>query len=1334
MRKRKIREIQKKKIRRDSRANKLYENINADMFITKLDNYGSEITLKGDCNMADNNMKIGSRRLTVKELEVLLKDYKNIYEQIGSIRDNAWELKNKIENDENYRKIIKEEPEFIKHHNNVFSILGTRGSGKSSILISIKYTIMNQIIERKKGTKNTLEHDSKSQKKPYNIESYDTVLPIIAPQDMDEDSESLGWIIGFFEDEVDESERLFIEDRRIFDYQNENCNLCSNKRINTNPLKESYNVVKEAYFKRKKDYKNRLMDVNSDSDYIDLKGETLCQDVSLAKKFKIFIDEFVKYKRAVAGRYKGFIKEPLLFVFFDDVDISTRKCIDVLETIIRYLAHSNIITFVSGNYKTFEETITLRYLEQDGLLDKELQEINFTNSTNDSKNNAMRIRKKLTYDYLKKVLSPALRYHLTKIKDEDKYNFAYRIVEDENEEKTSEKDDGVQLYKLIENAFGLDDDNFMKYELVYPTDDKKYEVMNKFFMPFDNKPRGLINIYYYLNSMSDKVNLEFEKQRKDKKKKILKDIWTESELNKFLTIIITSNSRLDIYRKTIKDVIKIKKNYDGEIDVDVDYFQICEGEKFKNTIVDENTKLQVLILGLFFDGLISNLNNKKSDIFIERYDYDEYKVVCDYLESALSKGDDILFRLIYKTNRVFEILYFYDNALNYSYNNNYMDINNRNFVEYIKNIEKKVKENDKYIKLDEKQLIGLINKKIVIEELESFSNSLKKIDTNSFEYIKNYLTKNIMKYKNIYQFNDEIISNDIYWGSTAALKFVLTAVKSLEYDDILDSKIETERLNYYKEFKSAIKRIEGNKESKNLYEYIKMDKNEKKINALFNLENFKKQIFMYEGKDLLNEMKTLKNYYVEIFNSEDIDIKSYIDESVKKLLDEKIKNKTLFDERTEYKPISFDSVVEYYINESDEEVLCEFNLRDYKHHLDKLSIEIPDYNLISDFQVNKIAPYIMYYIMDSTYEYLLNEKEDIKKLYTFDTFFEDLDLDVNVNKEENKKKIKECYNRDLNVYIYYKISGIIAHENPNDIIGDIIKELIKRISLNKEICEQTKNISDFSLISTVSSVMKNLNYLETLFGIKDVFGYGNYEHLDIWMNKDKNIEMKYMIGLFEFSIFVKSKGKLKSKYVITEQEFDKLTEKMEKKVEEKYNEIYVGTDDVFKKMYKCYENIIQSRKNYKNAIKENFDIDEFKFDNLSNLEKIIIEKDSILIDFSKELKIDYFVRGEYISEKANIICLLYELIDKNRDKISLDNLKFQLSKFDRELHSEFEKDKNKKLSNDELMKIFVYMCFFVIVYKEENKKSKAKEYEIFAKKLRELLGNEYNEQFMELLD
>lgn len=1293
-----------------SRANKLYENINADMFITKLDNYDSEITLKGDCNMADNNMKIGSRRLTDKELKVLLKDYKNIYEQIDSIRDNAWELKNKIENDEYYRKIVKEEPEFIKHHNNVFSILGTRGSGKSSILISIKYTIMNQIIKRKKGTKNTLEYDSKGQKKSYNIESYDTVLPIIAPQDMDEDSESLGWIIGFFEKEVEKSEKLFIEDRRIFDYQNENCNLCSNKRINTNPLKEAYNVVKEAYFKRKKDYKNRLMDVNSDSDYIDLKGETLCQDVSLAKKFKGFIDEFVKYKSVVAKRkYNESVKEPLVFIFFDDVDISTKKCIDVLETIIRYLAHSNIVTFVSGNYKTFEETITLRYLEQDGLLDKELLEINFTNSTNDLKNNAMRIRKKLTYDYLKKVLSPALRYHLTKIKDEDKYNFAYRIVEDENEEKISEKDDGVQLYKLIEEAFGLPNDNFMKYELVYPTGDKKYEVMNKFFMPFDNKPRGLINIYYYLNSMWDKVKSDIEKEKNTSNeeeilKEILKKIWTESELNKFLTIIITSNSRLDIYRKTIKDVIKIKKNYDGEIDVDVDYFKICEGEKFKTTIVDENTRLQVLILGLFFDGLISNLNNKKSDIFIERYDYDEYKVVCDYLESALSKGDDILFRLIYKTNRVFEILYFYDKALNYSYNNNYMDINNRNFVEYIKNIEKKVKENDKdiekkikeddkYIKLDEKQLIDLINKKIVIEELESFSNSLEKIDTNSFEYIKNYLTKNIMKENNIYKFREKNISVDIdlnyiYENFEKIMKMII-----LKNDNILKNDIDILVYDYYFRLKNV--KVNANC---NYYENKKLKQNIKLLNKV---KNLKHEILKLRNSknNILEALILIKKIFIEIFNKNDNEIKNYINNEVNEYLDNITINRECFDDELpiDVEPTFEEMVLEIFYN--DNIIECDFNL---KNCINSIKYDLN----LEKKEISLLILHVIYYIINNVYNYVFDENKEFYNLYEFDDFIENIDSEMTVT-DENYDEIQNAYESNIKTYVFIKISENIFHGK----FKGIIENAINKIKLN--FSESSLNILDIN--------MGNINYiLNNLESNLDEYISEDFKY----MRNDLNLIRDKFYSLFKSNICIKEKDIMSVNGVITESEFDEYVEEIEVLIEEKKDSIYNQNLDL-KNLERCYKSIVQKRSEMSNL----------EFNKLSILEKIIIEKeDSILIDFSKELNIDDFVTDEYIVEKANIICLLYELIEKNRDKISLDNLKFQLSKFDRELHSEFEKDKNKKLSNDELMKIFVYMCFFVIVYKEENKKSKAKEYEIFAKKLRELLGNEYNEQFMELLD
>ena len=66
-----------------------------------------------------------------------------------------------------------------ENSNNVFSILGGRGSGKTSVLLTIK----NEIIKENKNN--------------------DFMLPLIIPENMGEGSDILGWTICAFENLID---------------------------------------------------------------------------------------------------------------------------------------------------------------------------------------------------------------------------------------------------------------------------------------------------------------------------------------------------------------------------------------------------------------------------------------------------------------------------------------------------------------------------------------------------------------------------------------------------------------------------------------------------------------------------------------------------------------------------------------------------------------------------------------------------------------------------------------------------------------------------------------------------------------------------------------------------------------------------------------------------------------------------------------------------------------------------------------------------------------------------------------------------------------------------
>lgn len=496
-----------------------------------------------------SNTKIGARNLSNKELEVLLPNWEDIFSEIIKIRDSS------IKKDEE-DPILKEEPEFEKHHNNVFSILGERGAGKTSVQLSLKYRLM-EYYKNKEEYKN------------------DTILQLIVPQDMEENSSVIGWIIAYFSNLVEKIEEDFKENRQLFYYE---------KNCKTNPVLTKFKELKKSFFIRSENYKNSINSDNSITEYIERNGEVIKEDINLSKKFKEFIDEYIKYKKNVN---KSNASEPLIHIFFDDVDISNKKCLMVLETIMRYLSHANIVVFVAGDYLTFKETITLKYLKDDGLLYKDLLNETFEKCT------ALEVRQTLAYDYLKKVLSPALRYELKKYNLDEKKEFKYGKLDD----------DKFKLKNLIEKKLGNNFNNIY-YELL------------------DSKPRGLMNIYYFLESAKKYEELD------EKNKNLF--------IKRILNIIIDSSSVLNTEKEGIEELIEIQ---DKKVRVNFEKFSFKDfSEKnllklylmvFIDELIDENqTIYEKEILNYFVEYFKTNLNlasisyssKEMYDIFLTKSD------------------------------------------------------------------------------------------------------------------------------------------------------------------------------------------------------------------------------------------------------------------------------------------------------------------------------------------------------------------------------------------------------------------------------------------------------------------------------------------------------------------------------------------------------------------------------------------------------------------------------------------------------------------------------------------------------------------------------------------
>ena len=57
--------------------------------------------------------------------------------------------------------------------------------------------------------------------------------------------------------------------------------------------------------------------------------------------------------------------EPLIYIFFDDIDLNTSKCLEIVNMILKYLCNVNIVVLVSGSYQTFSEAITISLLKKE---------------------------------------------------------------------------------------------------------------------------------------------------------------------------------------------------------------------------------------------------------------------------------------------------------------------------------------------------------------------------------------------------------------------------------------------------------------------------------------------------------------------------------------------------------------------------------------------------------------------------------------------------------------------------------------------------------------------------------------------------------------------------------------------------------------------------------------------------------------------------------------------------------------------------------------------------------------------------------------------------------
>jgi hypothetical protein len=541
--------------------------------------------------------RIGSKILRKESVEVILPSYGNIFQNIEVSRSKFSEP---IESADNQ-----------KYHDNIISILGKRGSGKSSILKTIRMDIKKKI---NRNEKNSTEEcpDYKN----------DILLPMIMPEIM-ETNDLIGWIIGYFKSEVDKRVQEFNEfsfekkqklTKRLKGDSKDTFDRCCKPSNMQCPIKEFYDKWVEAYIKRRSDYREILKkNYEGEREYQRDFIEYLNSDVNLWNKFNGFISEFTKYIKNESGN----TSEPIIFVFFDDLDLIPYNSVKLLESIITYLSRANIMIFIAGDYDNFEERILLNYLRKDKVLEKELYEERlFNKSSNES---AVENRRKLAGDFLKKLLTPAYRYYLKEVQRDDRLGFTSGDVrienEEEREDKETLKDVLVDYSKLISNSKDDNESFHNKFE----------ENLKVFSVLLDDKPRGLINVFSFLKE--SKALIEKENNKKGK------------NVEKLVEVLTDSNDIFSSDKSKLRNCFRISSN-GGELSLNIKYDEIEElcimiandlesNNDSNNVKILRYTKQKILsyyYLAFFVENLFKPDYRIEEILRINQDVYDKFKV------------------------------------------------------------------------------------------------------------------------------------------------------------------------------------------------------------------------------------------------------------------------------------------------------------------------------------------------------------------------------------------------------------------------------------------------------------------------------------------------------------------------------------------------------------------------------------------------------------------------------------------------------------------------------------------------------------------------------------
>lgn len=354
--------------------------------------------------------KMGFKILNESQLKNMFPTYKNLFSKIDIHRTNI----SKIE-----MNVFQQDYQYNLMYDNLFSIFGKRGSGKTSAIFTLK-----KFIHEKYGKYG------------------DYVLPIIMPEMIPDACDIMSWILAILDDIVTELDSKIssnsdcISDRDFF----KNCKFKSD-----NKLRLEYKKIQELYF-------SKGYNVRQEESFETAIGNNGAQIQYSYKFSKSLVQFWTTLKECIKKvRNKDVTEEPLIYIIFDDMDLAPDKVVQMLSVIIKYLSHPNLIVIVTADEEQFNEVVEnslerkfLHCLNNDNDINRYYSKRRYNQYVYQNlikKQSDLKTKADL---YLGKVLPPSSRYYLNTFDTCDKKQ---KFIENVCEINSMEED--IDLEKFL---------------------------------------------------------------------------------------------------------------------------------------------------------------------------------------------------------------------------------------------------------------------------------------------------------------------------------------------------------------------------------------------------------------------------------------------------------------------------------------------------------------------------------------------------------------------------------------------------------------------------------------------------------------------------------------------------------------------------------------------------------------------------------------------------------------------------------------------------------------------------------------------------------------------